>query len=61
MSTYEKGGDEFWCEMMLRDKKGKPIDPVGFCGFCDKNDKVWYIPYRKCHAKQQNNVNSYEK
>ena len=41
LATYEKPTN-YWCELPQRDKKGHIKKPVGFCEFCDKNNKVWY-------------------
>lgn len=27
------------------------VEKKGLCEFCNPNDKVWYIPDKKCHIK----------
>ena len=48
LATYEKPTD-YWCEIPLKDKKGNIKEPVGFCEFCDRNNKEYYIEDRPCH------------
>ena len=49
--------NDFWCEwsQFIENKDGKFIikEPIGFCDFCDKNNKVWYIKDKKCHNKMK--------
>lgn len=45
---YKKGesliqGDEVWYET------SSGLEKIGFCAFCDKNNKYWYTPELKCH------------
>ncbi len=48
IATYEKPMN-YWCELSQTDKDGKIIEPVGFCEFCDRNNKEWYIRDKDCH------------
>ena len=62
-ATYEKPTD-YWCQSPTTEPlkgwrkwfkrfiKPKIVEPVGFCEFCDKNNKTWYIPNKKCHFNQ---------
>lgn len=51
MATYEKPIG-LWSEFPLINKETKkPLEPIGFCEFCDKNNKTWYTPNAKCHKQ----------
>lgn len=53
-SSYDK---DKWCEITLLevvDGEFQPVKPVGFCEFCDRNNKDWYIPDKKCHNENNN-------
>ena len=46
---YNKA-DGFWQDTSIY-IDGELKEPVGFCEFCDRNNKEWYSPNFKCHAK----------
>ncbi len=47
----EKGNRIGIMGSFLKDRtKVKMIEPVGFCEFCDRNNKTWYTPNKPCHA-----------
>ena len=54
-ASYKKDGGDTnaeWCVLPVTEKidgKVYMVEPVGFCDMCDKNNKVWYIPNKKCH------------
>lgn len=52
MATYEKPTD-YWYVNSMRGLDNKVIEPVGFCEFCDKNNKVWYTPMSPCHITEE--------
>lgn len=52
LATYQKPTG-YWCELPLSNKDGI-IEPIGFCEFCDRNNKKWYLKEKNCHYKNIN-------
>ena len=48
LAHYQKPTD-YWCEVPMHNEDGSIVEPVGFCEFCDKYNKTWYIKDYKCH------------
>lgn len=47
---YEKPMDQWSDQYSAYDDDGNKKDPVGFCEFCDRNNNVWYMSNKSCHA-----------
>lgn len=57
LASYEKDPEKIcgeWCELPIRDKEGKIVDPVGFCDFCDRDNERWYINDPEWHENHGN-------